>query len=64
MIDVALSTGNFQAIDELYIKILNATCRHVGHSGPGGFPSKNDRCAIKQKYVDKHATKKRWKSGY
>ena len=59
MIDGALSTGNFQAIDELYVKILNGTCRHVGHSGPHGFPSKKDKCAIKEKYVDKQATKKK-----
>ena len=57
LIDQALSTGDFQNIDELYVKLL-ITCRHIGHSGPNGFPSKTDKCAIKEKYVDKVSTAK------
>ena len=64
MIDDALSSGRFNEIDELYVKIINGTCRHVGHSGPKGFPSKKDRCAVKKTIIDEVATGKQvqaWK---
>ena len=38
MIDDSLRKGSFEEIDDLYVKILNGTCRHVGHSGPNGYP--------------------------
>ena len=56
MIDDALSSGRFNEIDELYVKIINGTYRHVGHSGPNGFPSNKDRCAVKKTIVDEVAT--------
>ena len=59
MIDDALSSGNFQELDELYVNIINGTCRHVGHSGPNGFPSKKDKCAIKKLVVDPKATQQK-----
>lgn len=46
IIDESLCNGKFEEIDELYVKVLNGTCRHVGHSGPSGYPSKTDRCAV------------------
>ena len=64
MIDDALSRGQFTEVDELYVKIINGTCRHVGHSGPNGFPSKKDRCAVKKTIIDEVATGKQlqeWK---
>ena len=66
MIDDALKTGEFSKIDELYVGIINATCRHVGHSGPNRFPSKTDRCAVKNVIVDDKATRKtlqEWEQG-
>ena len=59
MIDDALSSGRFNEIDELYVKIINGTCRHVGHSGPNGYPSKKDRCAVSKRVVDKKKTKEK-----
>ena len=56
MIDNSLCTGKFDEIDELYIKVLNGTCRHVGHSGPNDYPSKKDRCAVPKTVVDKQKT--------
>ena len=59
MIDDSLRTGKFEEIDDLYVKILNGTCRHVGHSGPNGYPSKKDRCAVSKRVVDKKKTKEK-----
>ena len=63
MIDESLCTGRFNNIDELYVQVLNGSCRHVGHSGPNGFPSKKDRCAVLRKVKDKKETaenKEKW----
>ena len=57
MIDDGLCTGNFEAIDELYNNVINGTCKHLGHSGPGGYPSKRDRCAVAKRVKDKQKTK-------
>ena len=59
MIGDALSTGCFEEIDNLYVGIINATCRHVGHSGPNGFPSKKDKCAVNKLVVDGKATQEK-----
>ena len=57
MIDDSLSTGDFLEIDEIYVMIRHATCRHINHTGPYGIhPSKKDRCAVKTAKVDKEAT--------
>ena len=57
MIDDSLSTGDFLEIDEIYVMISHATCRHINHTGPYGIhPSKKDRCAVKTAKVDKEAT--------
>ena len=56
IIDNSLCTGKLDEIDELYVKVLNGTCRHVGHSGPNGYSSKKDRCAVSKRVVDKQTT--------
>ena len=58
LIDDTLSSGHFEKLDDLYVKIVNATCRHLCHSGPNGKPSKKDRCATVKKIIDKDAMKK------
>ena len=63
MIDESLRKGSFEEIDDLYVKILNGTCGHVGHSGPNGYPSKKDRCAIYRRVVDKKKQRKNYNSG-
>ena len=61
MIDDALSTGKFREIDQLYVKLINATCRHINHSGPNGYPSKEDRCSVKKSVVDGEGTERKLK---
>ena len=61
MINDALSTGKFREIDQLYVKLINATCRHINHSGPNGFPSKKDRCSVKKSVVDSDARERELK---
>ncbi|KAF0306812.1 hypothetical protein FJT64_021761 [Amphibalanus amphitrite] len=55
-LDDALSTGDFAAIDELYVRVINGTLRHTGHSGRGDAPSAKDGCAVRRQVVDKAAT--------
>ncbi|KAF0293569.1 hypothetical protein FJT64_008674 [Amphibalanus amphitrite] len=55
-LDDALSTGDFAAIDELYVRVINGTLRHTGHSGRGDAPSAKDGCAVRRPVVDKAAT--------
>ena len=44
-------------IDEIYVMIGHATCRHINHTGSHGIHlSKKDRCAVKTAKVDKEAT--------
>ena len=57
LIDEALTAGYFDYVDNLYIKVIDMTCRHLGHSGPNGHPSKKDRCAVPKKVIDKKKTK-------
>ena len=59
VIDGNLCKGSFNETDDLYVKIINGTMRHVGHSGPNGHPSKKDRCAVPKKVIDKKKTKER-----
>ena len=61
MMDDALSTGDFWEMDVLYVKIINATCRHINHSGKDGFPSKKDKCANVKTIVDEKGTEARVK---
>ena len=63
MIDDALQTGDFDQLDELYVGITMATCRHVGHSGPNRFPSKTDRCAVKNVYLTRKLPLKNYRNG-
>ena len=66
MIDDALSTGDFHSVDELYVNIVNGTCRHINHSGPNRYPSKKDKCAVQETIVDRKATElklQEWREG-
>ena len=65
MIDDALMSGNFAELGDIYVKLLT-TCRHIGHSGPNGYPSKKDYCAVRQEVVDREGTEKKlgaWVAG-
>ncbi|KAF0291143.1 hypothetical protein FJT64_010689 [Amphibalanus amphitrite] len=55
-LDDALSTGDFAAIDELYVRVINGTLRHTGHSGRGDASSAKDGCAVRRQVVDKAET--------
>ena len=57
MIDEALTTGNHAELDELYVRVINGTLRHTGHSGRGDAPSSKDGCATSRRVVDKSARK-------
>ena len=57
VIDRCLSNGSFTDLNDLYVKIINMTCRHTNHSGPNGHPSKKDRCAVAEKVLDKKKMK-------
>ena len=59
MIDSDLCTGIFQQTDNLYVSVLNGTCRHYGHHGPNNHPSKTDRCAVSQRVRDRKKTKEK-----
>ena len=61
--DDALSTGDFWEMDELYVKIINAMCRHINRSKKDGFPAKKDKCANVKTIVDKKGTEARVKNG-
>ena len=49
-IDESLCSGKFDVLDDLYIKIINGTCRHLGHSGPNGYPSKKIDVQLPKKW--------------
>ena len=59
LIDDNLSKGIFSGLNHLYIQIIDGTCRHTGHSGPNGHPSKRDRCAVAEKVLDRKKMKER-----
>ena len=59
LIDDSLTSASFTDLNDLYVKVINGTCRHTSHSGPNGYPSKNDRCASLRRVVDKKKTKER-----
>ena len=56
MLDEAMTNGNFAALDDLYVRVINGTLRHTGHSGRGDAPSTKDGCAVRRRVVDKVAT--------
>ena len=56
MLDGALSTGDFVSVDELYVRVINGTLRHTGHSGRGDAPSAKDGCGVRRLVIDKTAT--------
>ena len=55
LIDETLTTGDFSELDDFYVKVINGTCRHVGHTGKNDGPSKKDRCATMKKVLDREA---------
>ena len=59
LIEDSLLSGIFTGINDLYVKVINGTCRHTSHSGPNGYPSKKDRCASLKRVVDPKKTKER-----
>ena len=56
MLDEAMTSGNFATVDDLYVRVINGTLRHTGHSGRGDAPSAKDGCAVRRRVVDKVAT--------
>ena len=56
MLDDAMTTGSFVALDDLYVRVINGTLRHTGHSGRGDAPSAKDGCAVRRLVIDKAAT--------
>ncbi|KAF0297541.1 hypothetical protein FJT64_005022 [Amphibalanus amphitrite] len=55
-LDDALLTGDFAANDELYVRVINGTQRHTGHSGRGDASSAKDGCAVRRQVVGKAET--------
>ena len=54
-----MCTGSFDKIDNLYVSVVNGTCRHYGHHGPNNHPSKTDRCAVPERVIDRKKTKEK-----
>ena len=58
VIDDNLCKGSVDEIDDLYVNVLNGSCRHITHSGVNGHPSKKDRCAVAEKVIDRKKNKR------
>ena len=56
MIDSALSTSDFSAVDKLFCELIQSSLRHIQHRGVNGSPSPKDYCYRERTVVDEKAT--------
>ena len=60
-IDIALSTGNFTKLDDIFVKICHRSLCHLSHSGKNGRPTKANYCYKPVRKVNKAKTAERRK---
>ena len=60
IIHKALKTGDFNVIDDIFVRVLNTFCRHPQHSGKDGISvTKKDYCCTVVQKLDKVAMERR-----
>ena len=55
IIHKAMKSGDFDVLDDIYVRVLNTSCRHTMHSGSNGRPTKKDYCSSMKRKLDKKA---------
>ena len=68
VLELALTTGDFQEVDALYNYVIESSCRHQAHTGPigkfGRTATAKDKCASIKRVLDKEKmAKKKAKGG-